>query len=377
MKTIPSQARIIVGLLIVLSLAACGGGNKAATGGDTGASGDVTVATEAAATKEPVQAEATKAPALEAAQPTAVPTVEPTEEALSITSRADGLDKLQSYRARWTSEWNATEAGKTVTITWDWNEEFTSEPKALHFVLNSTSSDEPAEQGKMEIWQIGDMSYMMMGEAGAEECISVSNEEDQFERGLFNPSSLGSLNDARYVGMDNVNGIRARHYKYDEKAASLTGFSKVDGEIWVAVDGGYVVKDIMRWEGGLGFLGAVTEGAQDGKGQWTWELSDVNQPIIIEPPANCESAAGDLPLMDDATEQTTFGDMISYKTAAKLDQVVAFYQDEMARAGWQAEGEPMTTDAFAQLGFTKDSQTVSIMISTADNQTQVILNVQK
>lgn len=365
-------------LLLVLGLAACGGKTAAP------AAGTEPTARPAQATAAPAQAAATpatatQAPAAGATQPTAAPTAEPTEETLSLNSRAEGLDKLKSYRARWLSEWNGIEGDKQVTVSWDWIEEYTSEPEALHFKFASTSSDTSSSQGIIEIWRIGDTSYMVTGEAGKEpQCITISSEDQtgKMERGLFNPSSLGSLQNARYVGMDTVNGIRARHYKYNEKTADLVGFSKVDGEIWVAVDGGYVVKDTMQWEGGRGFLSVAADAGQ-GKGQWIWELSDVNQRIVIEPPADCESAASDLPLLPDATEKATFGDLISYKTATRLADAVKFYQEKMPAAGWKTEGEPMITDAFAQLSFTKDEQTAQIIISTDGDKAQVMISVQK
>ena len=61
---------------------------------------------------------------------------------------------------------------------------------------------------------------------------------------------LGSLSGAKYAGTETVNGIRSNRYTYDEKAANRADLGKVAGEIWVAADGGYVVKDTVSWEGG-------------------------------------------------------------------------------------------------------------------------------
>lgn len=374
MKPLATRAFVAACLCFVLGLAACGG-SKPATDSGTSGTGATAAPAQALATKAPAGAAATQAPA---ARATLAPTAEPTEEPLAVSDRAQGLDQLKSYRARWKSEWNGTEGDKQVTVTWDWIEEYTSEPQALHFVFNTFSSAEPDKQGIFEVWQLGDASYMMTGKAGEEQqCIMMASEDNQFERGLFNPSSLGAVQDARYVGMDTINGVRARHYKYDEKSASLAGFSRASGEIWVAVDGGFVVKDVLNWEGGFGFLGSSLAGSDKGKGQWTWELSDVNRSFIIESPANCESAAGDLPIMDGATEKSTFGDMITYKTASSIGEAVEFYQQAMPAAGWQEAGEPMITESFASLSFSKDGQTAQIMVTSENNQTQVLISVQK
>ncbi len=373
MKRSTATVWVAIGLLLVLGLAACGG---KATPTDTGAR-PTTQSTQA--TAAPATAKATAAPAKTTVPPTSAPTVEPTEEAVSIADRAEGLDQLTSYRARWQSEWSGTKDGKETSVSWDWREEYISDPQALHFVFKSVSSAEPDKGGVFEIWQVGGTTYMLTEEQGKQTCTAMTNEaeDNAFERGLFNPSSLGSINSARYVGMDTVNGVRARHYKYDEKSANLVGFAKASGEMWVAVDGGYVVKDTLAWEGGAGFLAMGASDDAVGKGQWAWELSDINQRFTIEPPANCESAASDLPLLADAPEKSTFGDMIIYKTATRLADAVKFYQEKMPSAGWRAEGEPMITDAFAQLSFTKEGQTAQIMLSTDNDKTQIIINVQK
>lgn len=384
MKLSSLKMYLVVCLFLVVSLAACGGRKPAAdrnadTGNTAPASMQATAApAEAADTAAPAKAP-TKAPTATAvAAPTEAPTAEPTEETLSITNRTEGLDKLKSYRARWVLEWSGTEDDKPVTTTMNWTEEYTSDPKALHITFASTSSDEDSEPAA-EIWQVGGMSYMVGGKAGEEPvCISFSSdEESQFERGLFNPAMLGALENARYVGMDTVNGIRTRHYQYDEETLALTGSAKVSGEIWVAADGGYVVKDVARWEGGFDFLDTDDDETRVGKGEWTWELSDIDQPITIEAPESCAGATNDLPMMADATGKGNFGGAIFYKTASAPEDVVKFYQKQMPAAGWEAEGEPTSMGSLAQLAFTKDGQTAQIVITAADGQTQVMITVEK
>lgn len=301
------------------------------------------------------------------------PTATPTEEVLSLESRDTSLDKLQSYRMRWEAQWTSTEGDKTTEGTWHWTEEYSSNPPALHW--NWTFTDlNTNEQNTMEAWQVGDTMYFILGEGQG--CMSYSREEgESLTKGLFSPNSLGSLSEAKYVGMDTVNGIKAKHYTYDEKATGLAGFSKVAGEIWVAVDGGYVVKDIVRWEGGAGLFGAST--TAQGKGQWAWELSDVNQPIKIQPPENCGGAAGELPIMPDATQKSTFGDMVTYQSASKLDDVVNFYKKEMVAAGWKMEGEPTSMAQMTMLTFVKGTQKAQVTITSDEGKTTVMISVTK
>ena len=181
--------------------------------------------------------------------------------------------------------------------------------------------------------------------------------------------------DAKYVGAETVNNIKTKHYKYDEKAASQTVFGKVTGDIWVATDGGYVVKEDVKFTGGRGLFGSTASAKGDGK--WLWELTDANQPVAVKAPENCGGAGAELPVMKDATEKTSMGDMITYKSPSKLADVVAFYQKQMPAAGWKTEGEPEITDEFAQLEFSKGGQKASLMLSVESGKTSVLITVTK
>lgn len=365
-----------VTVVLLLVLAACGGAKPSPTpepARPAAATQSAPAASEPTArpTPSPVEpVEATEAP-----EPTAPP--EPTPEAeedLSLEGRDTGLDQLSAYRVHWRSEWTSTDGDKTEQFRWDWTEEYTADPEALH-VTWKASGESDGDAATIEMWQIGDTKYMVtVDKDGKRTCMSFSSSdpEDRMEQGVFSPDLLGGVSGAKYVGTETVNGIRAKHYRYDEKTAGLAAFSRLSGEAWVAVDGGYVVKDVATWEGGAGFFGTSKS---SGKGTWTWELTDANGPITITPPENCESAATGLPIMADATEKSTMGDMTIYKTGAKMAQVVDFYKAEMVKAGWALSGDPQVTDEFAMLQFTKGEQGATVTLSVEGDKTNVLISV--
>jgi hypothetical protein len=300
------------------------------------------------------------------------------DQSLSLTDRQTGLDKLKSYRMNWQAEWKSTESGNTESAAWNWVEEFSSNPQALHWTWQLTDSKDASKNSSMEWWQIADTTYMLTKDAsGKGQCMSFSSadQKNQLTKGLFNPGSLGSVSNAKLAGTDTVNGIKTKHYKYDEKSAVLFAGAKVNGDIWVATDGDYVVKETVNWSGAGGLFGAGSSAKGDGK--WTWEITDVNQPITIKAPDNCGGAASDIPVMKDATEQNRIGDMLMYKTPTKLADVVKFYQTQMPAAGWQPAGEPQITDEYAQLEFTKGDQKAQVMLTVEQDTTQVVVNVTK
>ena len=333
-------------------------------------------APDAAATVQAVATEAKSGTPVATAKPGSVPTTAPGgDNPLSLKSRDSGLDKLKSYKMKWVAEWKATEAGATDSASFNWTEEYVANPKALHWLWNIASSKDKATN--MEWWQIGNTTYMQTTEGGKPQCISFSSDDakDQLAQGLFNPGSLGSVRDAKYVGAETVNGVKTKHYKYDEKGAALFGAAKVAGDMWVAVDGGYVVKETVNVSGASGLFGLGSKAKGDGK--WTWELTDIDKPLTIKAPEGCGGAAADIPLMSDASEKSMMGDIIIYKTASKVADVVAFYKKQMPAAGWKAGDEPSVTDELATLEFTKNDQQASIMITVDKNKTQVMITVQK
>ncbi len=307
--------------------------------------------------------------------PTETPVSE-REEVLSLDSRNAGLDQLKSYRVRWQAEWRSTEAGKTESGSWDFIEEYTTEPNAVHFSwrVASTSSESTA----IEIWRIGDTTYVQGGEPGkSAECFAISSEDQSqsITRNMFDPRLLGSLVGARYVGLETVNGIKARHYKYDEKATSLTDIARVSGEIWVAVDGGYTVKDTVSWSGSAVFFGGASTGT--GEGKWTWELLEVNPSLTIAPPANCVAPEAGLPVLPDAKEKTSMGPVLMYKSATSMADAVKFYKEQMGAAGWKLTDENAMGGQLTQLAFEKAGTVAQVMISVADSAIQVMITTEK
>jgi hypothetical protein len=349
-------------LLVVatLCLAACGG-----------------AAAPTATQPAPARATATSPKAAEIPLLTATkqPGATAAEDTLSLKSRDQGLDKLKSYRMRWQSHWTTTESGKSDKGDWMWTAEYTASPLALHYIWTFSDATDSGS-GQMATWQIGDTVYISSaGGDDAGKCVAMSraDQSNSLASSMFTPSVLGSLSGAKYVGTDTVNGIRAKHYVYTEQSASLVGFGKVAGDAWVAVDGGYIVKDTMTWEGSAGPFGGSSTGK--GKGSWTWELSDVNQPITIKAPENCSSGAADLPVMADATSKTTVSDMLTYTTPSKPADVVAFYKKEMAKAGWTASEEWTTTGQLTNLEFVKGGQTASLTVVSSNQGTTVMITL--
>lgn len=354
-------------LLLALALVACTGGGASPT------------AQPATAPSQP-EPEAT-AGSVPAAQPTQASSSDvgpaPTEDTFEVEKVTEGLGALDSYRAVFSMAFDGSEDGKPVQWTFEMTMEATQDPDASRITYLGSGEEDVSKLSGFEIVRIGDMQYMKFGE-GAGNCISSSADEQTSEVGeLFQPGDiLGGLSDARRAGPDEaINGVRARHYTFDEKALlGLTGLAKAQGEAWVAVDGNYVVKYTLTAEGQDTLFGKANS---EGKLTWTYEVTDINQAIEIAPPADCESPAQDIPVMPDATDKSTFGSMITYKTPSAFKDVVDFYQDEMPKNGWKESAEePLMTDELAMLAYEKEDRKASITITVDNGQVSVLISVE-
>ena len=178
---------------------------------------------------------------------------------LTLDSRDVGLDQLKSYRVTWKADWETTKDGKTEQAIWDWLLESTADPVGSLTVWKGADASGSAP-GSWEHWEDGsNAGYVSIDADGKKTCASLWNARyfSPAKRNVssipglfFLPRMLGSLSGAKYAGTETVNGIRSNRYTYDEKAANRADLGKVAGEIWVAADGGYVVKDTVNWEGG-------------------------------------------------------------------------------------------------------------------------------
>lgn len=373
--------RIILILLALAMLAGCGGGDKPAPAAPSGQAEATPVAAQPATaapappTAAPMQPTVAPAEPASAPTPTASESVATEEPELDLSDREEALSNLKSYVMNWTVTWTGKKDGQDQTVEWTSTQKYTAEPEATHMTIAFNDSLSPNSGDVFELIQIGTQTYMLTEEDGEQQCIAMSSDDNTVAESWMGPNAFGSVRGGRYIGQETVNGIRTKHYRYDEKATGINVYTRLSGDIWVAVDGGYAVKDVAEWEGSL--LGLGDDSTDAGEGSWTWELSEVNEPLEIIAPPGCESASAGLPILPDATERTTFGDMTTYKTATKMADAVAFYEAEMPEAGWTAAEGGMSMEEFATLMFTKDAQKATVMISVDEGTVNVMISVEK
>lgn len=368
----------VVALLLLLSLPALACG---VFGGDDAE--EATAVPEAA----PAAVEETEPEPAEAAstveEPTAVPAAEveetPAEEeapplpesALSVFD-SEGLP-FNSYRMTMLIEVSGTtDEGQEVTQRIDSNMAFSKDPQAMDITMSFTGIDEELGNGSIQMVQIDDIAYMVMPEMG---CITTSGEEimtDNPFTEMANPDEfLDGLNDPKYEGEETINGILTRHYSFDQFSFMGTSGEDIEfaeGHVYIAKDGNYMVRMVMDATGNIDMLDETTN--SDGTFHMEMELVDIDQPVNVVIPESCSSEAmgSEYPMLDDAAEVTSFAGMLNYRTAASLEDALAFYDEALAAEGWiKDEDGSFVGGGTAMVSYARDSEEIMLSITSTED----------
>jgi len=283
-------------------------------------------------------------------------------EELSLSSVTSGLQNLDSYRSHLEMAFEGTTGGEAAQWSVEMDTEYVREPFAQRLVVKGSV----AEEG-FESVQIGDRQYVVFGEG---QCISSSADAgDAIDTEFFSTEDIiGGLDNAHRVQPDErVNGILCRHYTFDETSVAWAALARAEGEVWVAVDGDYVVKYVMQADG----KNPATE--DEGRIEWVYEVRGVNEPITIEPPPGCEAEESEFPIMPDATNVNRMGGIVMYESSSSFDEVLAFYQEQMLAEGWEDMGDAFISSGTAMLSYTKDGGTVAITLTEQEGTVSVMI----
>lgn len=307
-----------------------------------------------------------------------------TEEAeLDLDTSVSGLQNLNSYRVAFRFDWDGTKAGQPATGFMEMRSAFVREPAAqeLYFEGQGFEGEEDQALGKVAFIQVGDTAWFYEGESDT--WMQVPAGSLDFAEGLFfQPQDLlqdfDVIKGRRNPVPTQVNGVPCHVYTFNEKDFDLAEDGTVvraDGQVCVAVDGGYVVQLLVD----ANFRYTDPEEVFDeGNIIMTFDITDVNQPITIEPPAEAQAQAGgrdDIPMLPDADVEFASAEFISYRTASSVADASQFYQDEMPKNGWTADEGNTVFDENALLHYNKGSETADVIIGSDENGTNVLITI--
>lgn len=274
----------------------------------------------------------------------------------NLTDPAAGLAALAGYKATLTLSFVGTESGQSSQWSTVYVMSTTTQPAARQLSIASTGA--AADPDPLTLTEAGGVTYE---QRGASACTTSASAPGDSPAALLEPAAfLNVVIGAEAAGSETVNGVAADHYTFDERALGQVGFAESTGELWVAADGGYVVKYVLTTTGEPGAFGEAIEGTAT----WAYELTGANELTAIAPPPDCPAAI-DAPLLPDATGVTSEPGRLSYTTLTSPADAVAFYQAQLPALGWEPLPEPVLNETTAWLDFNRAGRQLSIIITTA------------
>jgi hypothetical protein len=297
----------------------------------------------------------------------------------------DNLDTLQSYRSQLVIELNGKDENEnSINETNRFLQEIINAEQSSHLAILNESNGTITQN--IEVFSIGSDYYFLdasKNETGLScaimtDTLIVGQMMDSFNMiqtaEMFNDFENGNLIQSDEM----VNGIKTDHYQVSNVSLSSSIVTADPADVWVAQDGGFIVKFIGK---GQGETTSLTVGAiVTGEITWQYDLTDINQILTIDIPQICldasQNAQQDLPILDNPVELNVFGQILSYKTTVSSEQAANFYKEKMANSGYVLTSDLSYSGLFNFI-FTKDGKNVNISIFEEDNGGSSILIIKE
>jgi len=282
------------------------------------------------------------------------------------------LGSLSAYQATLTVGFSGTQAGSPSQWTNVYN--LAVDPARGTRLVSITSSGLPAESS-LDGWIAGTYAGMTIERAGAgAPCEARKTESGSTATGMELSAMLPPVTGATQSGTEQLEGQATQHFSFDQAAIKYPGKGKVNGEMWLAASGGYLVKYSLSVDGGPDLLG------QDMQGVMTWEyrLTNINGNVLVDLPEGCPPGLIEAPLMDGAQAVTDQPGLQEFDVASDLKGVMSFYQDKLAALGYTLQEQPVPGESLEQLTFTKPGYVLNVLVETGtDNTSHVLVTLKR
>lgn len=276
-----------------------------------------------------------------------------------------GLTGLSSYKATLTLSFDGTRDGQPSQWSKTYVMQKTQEPIARQLTIEKTG-----DLSNLDAVFMAEANGAVYERRGENACnANVIEEGNSLSERLEPAGFLNGVIGADEAGIETVNDVASDKYTFDERAFGQSDIAKSTGEMWIASDGGYIVKYVLTTEGDADYFGEEMEGTLT----WNYELTDINQPVTITLPDDCPAGMVNAPLLPDATNILNMPSILTYETSSSLVDAAAFYQAQIPTLDWTLIGEPAITETSALMEFTQGNQTMTVIITSENGVTPVTI----
>ena len=242
-----------------------------------------------------------------------------------------------------------------------------------HSSVNYDGSGTFSHTDRFELYRHGELLVVYTPDNATAPCTPISGLEEQMSDLLLIPESfiqsvkIGELLESNVT----VNEIAADLYTVETAGLQTNAAVFEDGEVWIARDGGYVV----RFTGTAKSDDGSQQSAASAEVEWVYNLLDAEQMNDIALPAEClnpQQAVNDIPLPNSAVNQQSFGGIVTFTTPDQPEDTANFYRQALPPLGWEITDD-LDTGGVIMLTAQKDDLDLQVMITPENNGSSVIL----
>jgi hypothetical protein len=194
-------------------------------------------------------------------------------------------------------------------------------------------------------------------------------EEESLFNNLVDTGGFLAGTAQRSLPDETINGVPAYHFALGPENLDASDPDSMEvselssGSVYVAQDGGYVLRLVLEGTG----VSELLSGDPALEGDIFYQLDFEPAPggVTVSAPAGCdeeEAASTDYPVLDDAINTASFGTFYNYETNYDFDYVVNFYKTELAAAGWTLADE-ISAGGTAALQFQMGDRNLSVVVA--------------
>jgi hypothetical protein len=271
-----------------------------------------------------------------------------------------GLDALSGYTETLTVSFDGTVDGQSRRWQKRSVYSYRAEPAASLSTFEATGNVVVADP--QQIAEVAGVRYIKASDGT---CDGRPMATPGSALGLREPvARLPALMGADEAGSEQVSGILADHYTFDERAMAESGRATTRGDLWVATDGDYVVKYIQATDADATYYGGTTAGTTT----WSYELTSIDEPPQISVPAGCQL---DAPVPPDATGVLWLSQYLGFDAVSGVSDTMRTYSALLTEAGWTVKAEPLAAEGSSFGVFTKDGAVLNVLAAPGEQGTHV------
>ncbi len=248
-------------------------------------------------------------------------------------------------------------------------EEMDAPQSARHLLARTDTGGQPP--ASLDIYQLAGDRYLVSTELGSQPGCSLLSADSPAQAVLRPADIILWLRPGDLIRQgESVGNVPADHYGLAGLSLGVGQAGASGGDVWVAQQGGYVLR-ASGWA-----EGAITLTGQPGSGRLEWNYTlDVASPVNIALPDDCRGLQSpDLPFPPNAAGISQHGSQIVFTSPLQPAELLDFYHTVLPQQGWNIDNESGSGALFT-MDASKEGRAVQVLVEAQGASSQVTISL--